>query len=333
MSPEDLVQVLRRIPVPRDERVVVGLDAPDDAAVFLVNPDLAVVQTVDFFPPVVDDPYVFGQIAAANAMSDCWAMGVDPLFALNLVAFPVRRLGGDALVRVLAGGADKCAEAGAVIVGGHSIEDAEPKYGLAVTALGHPARLWRRGGGRPGDVLVLTKPLGVGVITTALKQGKAPREVVEAAVRCMLELNKAAAAAARAAGGVRACTDVSGFGLLGHLHEMAAQSGVAARLAPARVPVLEGARELAAAGAIAGGTRRNLAYVSPYVAWGRVDEVDRLVLADATTSGGLLLAVAPERALALTAALGERGCGASVIGRLVEGEPGHISLVEADSGD
>ncbi len=326
MSPEDLVQVLRRLPLVSDERVVVGLDAPDDAAVFLVNADLAIVQTVDFFPPVVDDPHVFGQIAAANALSDCWAMGADPLFALNLVAFPTRRLGADVLVRILSGGAEKCAEAGVVIVGGHSIEDAEPKYGLAVTGLARPDELWRRGGGRAGDVLVLTKPLGVGVITTAHKQGRAQPSVVDAAIRCMLELNRAAARAARAAGAVHACTDVTGFGLLGHLHEMALQSGLTALVEVGRVPVLPGARELAEAGAIAGGTRRNLAYVEPHVDWGAVEAVDRLLLCDAMTSGGLLLAVAPERAGVMAETLAAAGCGAAVIGELAAGEPGRIVL-------
>lgn len=306
--------------------MVVGVDTPDDAAVFLVNPDLAAVQTVDFFPPVVDDPYAFGQIAAANALSDCWAMGVDPLFALNLVAFPTRRLGSLVLIRILAGGADKCAEAGVAIVGGHSVEDDEPKYGLAVTGLGHPADLWRRGGGRPGDVLILTKPIGVGVITTAAKRGQAPADVLDLAVRSMLELNKAAADAARATGGVHACTDVSGFGLLGHLYEVALQSGVSAELSLQAIPVLPGARELVAMGFVPGGTRRNLAFVAPYVNWGRAGEGDRLLLCDAVTSGGLLFAIDEGKAADLARELESRGVLAARIGALGEGPPGYITL-------
>lgn len=319
--------MLRHLPPAQGDNVIIGTAAPDDAAVYRVRPDLVAVQTVDFFTPVVDDPYVFGQIAAANALSDVWAMGAEPAFALNIVGFPVKRLPLDVLVRILRGGADKCAEAGVPILGGHSVDDPEPKYGLVVTGFARPEEIVTKGGARPGDVLVLTKPLGTGVITTALKQDRAPREAVDAAVTVMLALNRPAAAAMRAAG-ARACTDVTGFGLLGHLHEMLAQSGVAAEVAAAMVPVIPGALDLAAQGIAPGGTRKNLAYVSEAVRWdGRLGEAMRLILCDATTSGGLLIAAPPDRADSLLAALEAAGTpAAAAIGTVVAGPPGQISV-------
>ncbi len=316
------------MPAFKDERTLVGTEMPDDAAVFLVNPGLAIVQTVDFFTPVVDDPYLFGQIAAANAMSDVWAMGVDPLFALNIVGFPVKRLPLETLVAILRGGADKCAEAGVGILGGHSIDDPEPKYGLAVTAVCHPEDIMTKSGGRPGDVLILTKPLGTGIITTALKQESAPAAAVERAIEVMLALNGPAARAMRAAGGVHACTDVTGYGLLGHLREMAAQSGLGARVHADAVPLIEGAADLARRGIAPGGTRKNLAFVNRHADWApHIPEAMRLLLCDAQTSGGLLIAAAPDRADALVAALAAQGVAAAAFGHLMEGPKGRLAVV------
>ncbi len=306
-----------------------GTELPDDAAVYLVRPDLAIVQTVDFFTPVVDDPYLFGQIAAANALSDVWAMGVEPLFALNVVCFPVRALPLELLVEILRGGADKCAEAGVSILGGHSVDDPEPKYGLTVTGVARPEEIVTKAGARPGDLLVLTKPLGTGVITTALKQQRAPEAAVEAAVATMLALNGPAARAMRAAGGAHACTDITGFGLLGHLQELAANSGVAARVRQGAVPLLPGALELARQGTFPGGTRRNLEHVTKFTSWHPdIPEEARLLLCDAQTSGGLLVAVRPDRLDALLSALAAEGVsGAAVIGEITPGPAGTLEVI------
>lgn len=267
---------------------------------------MALVQTVDVFTPIVDDPYPFGLIAAANAFSDIYAKGGRPLLALNIAGFP-RRLPLEILTEILRGGADKAAEAGVLIVGGHTIDDPEPKYGLAVTGLVHPGKFVTKAGARPGDALVLTKPLGVGVITTGVKQEKTPPEIAAEAVRVMSILNRAASEAMLEVG-VHAATDITGFGLLGHLHEMVETNGVGARLWAGAVPLLPGARDLAAQGAVAGGTARNLEWLADKVAWApAIDEVTRILLADAQTSGGLLMAAASDRADALEAALRRRG--------------------------
>ena len=303
-----------------------GPATADDAGVYQLRDDLALVQTVDFFTPIVDDPYDFGRIAATNALSDVWAMGGEPLSALSLVAWPLERLGAEILEAVLRGGHDAVTAAGAAIVGGHSIDDAEPKYGLAVTGLVHPDEVLTNAGGRPGDRLVLTKPLGAGAVSTAAKRGLAGADLVARATEVMCELNAAAARAARAAG-AHALTDVTGFGLLGHLREMLVASGLAARVDPTRVPVIDGVRELLAAGMVAGGTQRNHAFVDPDVDWAGLPADEQLLLADAQTSGGLLLAVDPGRAGALVAALGRRGTpAAAVIGHTVEGTPGRIGI-------
>jgi selenide,water dikinase len=298
--------VLRHLPRAGDPNLLLGFGTHDDAAIYRLRDDLALIQTVDVFTPIVDDPYTFGLIAAANALSDVYAKGGRPLLALNVAGFP-RRLPLDLLADILRGGADKATEAGVLVVGGHTIDDPEPKYGLAVTGLVHPARFVTNAGARPGDVLVLTKPLGIGVVTTGIKQEKTPPHLADAAVRVMATLNRAASEAMLEVG-VHAATDVTGFGLLGHLHEMADASGVAARVIAGAVPILEGARDLAAAGAVAGGTERNLEWLADKVRWApAVDEVTRLLLADAQTSGGLLLAVPPGRAGRLEAALAARG--------------------------
>jgi selenide,water dikinase len=298
--------VLRHLPKPSDPNLLLGIGTDDDAAIYRLNDEMALVQTVDVFTPIVDDPYQFGLIAAANALSDVYAKGGRPLLALNVVGFP-RKLSLDILSEILRGGADKAAEAGVMIVGGHSIDDPEPKYGLAVTGLVHPTRFVSNGGARPGDVIYLTKPLGLGVITTGIKQEKTPPEVAAEAVRVMGILNRAASEAMTQVG-VHAATDVTGYGLLGHLHEMVVASGVGARISAAAVPVIAGAQSLVGQGAIAGGTARNLEWLKDKVRWDpRLDEVTQVLLADAQTSGGLLIAVAPERVQALEGALRTRG--------------------------
>ncbi|HEY6007610.1 MAG TPA: selenide, water dikinase SelD, partial [Geobacteraceae bacterium] len=267
---------------------------------------LAIVQTVDYFTPVVDDPYTFGQITAANSLSDIYAMGASPLFALNIAGFPADALPLDVLSRILQGGADKAAEAGISIIGGHTIKDAEPKYGMAVTAVIHPDNVISNAGARPGDRLLLTKPLGIGIVTTAMKQGKASQETVAEATDVMVTLNRGAAEAMVSVG-AHACTDVTGFGLLGHLSEMLRASGVGAVLNLPRVPVLEEAWSLVRQGIAPGGSRRNLEFLRERtVAAPGVGEDDLLVLADAQTSGGLLIALPADNVERLKAELGRR---------------------------
>ena len=287
----------------------------------------AVVETVDFFTPVVDDPYWFGRIAAANAFSDIWAMGARPLFALNLVGWPVGTLSMDMLGEVLRGGAETARLAGAPILGGHSIDDPEPKYGMAVTGLVHPDRVLRNVGARPGDVLLLTKPLGTGIVTTAIKRELAGAALVDRAVEVMSTLNRAAGEALAASGAVHALTDVTGFGLLGHAWEMAEGSGVSFRLRADAIPVLEGVRELAAQEVVPGGSRANLRFVKPHVRFSDdLHPTTAIVLADAQTNGGLLAAIDPARADDVLAALRAAGVGAVVVGDVGPGEPARIEV-------
>jgi selenide,water dikinase len=298
--------VLRHLPKPGDPNLLLGIGTDDDAAIYRLSDELALVQTVDVFTPIVDDPYQFGAIAAANALSDVYAKGGRPLLALNIAGFP-RRLPLDILAEILRGGADKAAEAGVMVVGGHSIDDPEPKYGLAVTGLVHPARFVRNDGARPGDMMYLTKPIGIGVIATGIKQEKTPAPVAAEAIRVMGMLNRAASEAMTQVG-VHAATDVTGYGVLGHLHEMVAASGVGARISAGAVPVIGGALPLAGQGAVAGGTARNLEWLRDKVRWApALEETTQLLLADAQTSGGLLIAVAAERAQLLEEALRARG--------------------------
>jgi selenide,water dikinase len=306
--------------------VLVGLETGDDAAVYRLRPDLALVVTTDFFTPVVDDPYTFGAIAAANALSDVYAMGAQPLLAVNLVAFPIKELPKEVLADILQGGSDKVHEAGIDILGGHSIDDHEPKYGLAVIGTVHPDRVVRNRAGRAGDQLVLTKPLGTGIITTAIKHGVAPQASANAAVASMLRLNRDAAEAMTGAG-VQAATDVTGFGLLGHLHFLARASGLAARVQAAPVPMLPGVESLADAGEVPGGTRSNERFLQRWVSWAAgISAARQTVLSDAQTSGGLLVAVAPDRLAGLLAAFEERGIAPARIGELITGEPGQIRV-------
>ena len=319
--------MLRHLKPVHDPNVLVGHETRDDAAVYSLSPGQAVVETVDFFTPVVDDPYWFGRIAAANAFSDIWAMGAKPLFALNLVGWPVKTLSMDLLGEVLRGGAEAAALAGAPVLGGHSIDDPEPKYGMAVTGLVHPDRILRNVGAKPGDRLLLTKPLGSGIITTAIKRGVALGSLQEAVTRLMAELNRAAGEALAQSGAVHALTDVTGFGLLGHAWEMAEGSGVALRIRSQAVPVLDGVVDLAAAGVVPGGSRANLAWVQPHLRADPDAALPLIVLADAQTNGGLLAAVAPERSAGVLAALVAVGVNAADIGEVLPGSPARLEVV------
>jgi selenide,water dikinase len=298
--------VLRHLPPVFDTHALVGAALADDAAVYQLSPELALVATVDYITPVVDDPFVWGGIAAANALSDVYAMGATPIFALNLVNFPRDTLPLETLELVIQGGAAKVAEAGVPILGGHSVDDPEPKFGLVALGTVHPDKVVRNVGARAGDVLILTKPIGIGILTTAIKRGLASENVVARAVDVMSTLNRAAGEAMRGAGdAVHAATDVTGFGLLGHLSEMLGEGTVGARLSIASVPVLEETWTFAEDGVVPGGTRRNLAAVEAFMDWSeRISPVQQLVLADAQTSGGLLMAVDPSAVDALVSELG-----------------------------
>ncbi len=301
--------IVRDLPAPLDPRILVGHAGADDAAVVRLSDEIALVSTVDFFTPIVDDPELFGRIAATNALSDVYAMGGEPVCALNLVAFPLEALGEDVLRAILAGGGAAVAEAGASVVGGHSIDDPEPKYGLAVTGTVHPDEVLTNAGGQAGDLLVLTKPLGTGALTTAAKRGAVGVDL-DAAIAQMCTLNRDASRAARAAV-AHALTDVTGFGLLGHLHELALASGCAAVLDAAAVPALPGADGFLADGTgVSGGMRGNLEYARSFAS----GSDRRPLLADPQTSGGLLAAVPARSAFA------------TVVGRLVAGEPGTITV-------
>lgn len=308
--------MLEALPPLTDPNILVGAGTRDDAAVYRIAPDRALVATVDFFTPIVDDPEDFGAIAAANSLSDIYAMGATPLFALSILGFPRERLDTDLLRRMVSGGAAKLAEAGIAVVGGHSIDDAEPKFGYAVTGEVNPDLLITNRGARPGDLLFLTKPLGTGLVTTAIKRGLATPELTRAAIALMGELNRSASIAMRAAG-ARAATDVTGYGLLGHLRNLE----VGAVIRASAVPVLDGVRELARRDLFPDGSRRNHAALAGLVDWGGLGESEQLVLADAQTSGGLLVALPPTGANRFRA-----DCPAACqIGEVVDG--GAISII------
>jgi selenide,water dikinase len=305
--------VLRGLPRVANPNVLVGFDTSDDAGVYRLNPECALVQTVDFFTPIVDDPYTFGAIAAANALSDVYAMGGRPLTALSIVAYPGK---GDLIVlrAILEGGAAKMIEAGCPVVGGHSVNDEDIKFGFSVTGLVHPDRVWTNGGARPGDVLVFTKRIGTGVISTALKRGIAAEHHVEASVTSMLELNRAAVEALHGLG-VHGCTDITGFGLMGHGREMALGSHVTLEIEAQRVPLLSGALEYARAGAVPGGLKNNMEFAGPCVAVrGTIEPALEQLLYDPQTSGGLLVALPPADAAGFL----ERYEKAVIIGRVTE---------------
>jgi selenide,water dikinase len=315
--------VLKRLPRPTDPNLLVGFETNDDAGVYLLRDDLALVQTVDFLTPIVDDPHTFGQIAAANSLSDVYAMGGKPLSALSIVGFPPSGVP-EVLEQILRGGLSKMEEAGCVVVGGHSIRDEELKFGYAVTGTVHPGHIWRNVGARPGDVLLLTKPLGTGVIATALKQGRASAATLEASAASMTRLNRDAAAvlaefvaAAKGESPVHAVTDITGFGLLGHAREMAAGSSVSFRLDHACIGYLPGAVEAAREGFLAGGLKNNREFLEGCVAFtDGVAEEYRNLLYDPQTSGGLLIAMAAASAPEARKALERRGVEARAIGAI-----------------
>lgn len=322
-----LVEALGMMPAgPADPDVLVGHEGLDDAAVYRVREDLAVVASVDYFPPIVDDPATFGAIAAMNALSDLYAMGATPTFALAVAGYPKD---GDLAVlgAILRGGAEAALAEGAPVLGGHTLDDAEPKYGLAVIGTAHPDRLMTNAAGRPGDVLVLTKPLGVGVAVTAEKKGAGDARVTEVAVAQMLASNGPAAAAALAAG-VRCATDVTGFGLLGHLRELVAASEVGAAVRVDRVPVIDGVLRLVGEGHVPSGADRNREFAGPHVDFAdEITEEARTLMFDPQTSGGLLLAVAADRLPALMTELGARGVRGVAIGQLIPEPVGRIGVI------
>ena len=294
MGPADLSQALAPLARKSDPRILVGHETFDDAGVFRVSDDVAIVQTVDFFAPIVDDPYEFGQVAAANALSDVYAMGGTPLTAMNIAAFPTAALPLDVLTDILRGGQDKVHEAGAHVIGGHTVVDDEVKYGLSVTGRIDPRSMLTNTGATPGDRLVLTKPVGNGILATAMKKGALSPSAAAEVVAFMRELNATASRAALAVGS-RCATDVTGFGLLGHASHIARASRVTLQIAVASVPVLDGAVDAWKSGARPGGGDRNLEYLLPLVAWGTASDVDRALLSDPQTSGGLLVAVPSHR--------------------------------------
>lgn len=323
MGPGDLAGILCQLPVMHNPNVLVGIATSDDAGVYKLNETTALVQTVDFFTPIVDDPYLFGQIAAANSLSDIYAMGAMPLTALNLVAFPQGKLAGEVLLAILQGGRDKVAEAGAVIIGGHTIDDDEPKYGLAVTGITHPDKVWTNAGARPGDVLVLTKALGTGILASADRAGLFP-EGVAAAAASMAALNAAAAQIASDFS-VHACTDITGFGLLGHVYELAAGSSVSIVINSQALPLLPAAAEAAAMGLVPAGAYANRNYLKTVTFADSVRENIRDICFDPQTSGGLLFAVPGHQSEALVAALANAGLVAvRVIGQVTRQGEGDI---------
>jgi selenide,water dikinase len=319
MSPAVLDQILAKLPRQEDPRLLVGFANKDDAGVFLLQDNLALVQTTDFFTPIVDDPYQYGQISAANSLSDIYAMNGRPLTALSIVCYPEN---GDleVLQRILTGGLEKMVEAGCIVVGGHMVRDAEVKFGYAVTGTADPARVWTNAGARPGDILILTKPLGTGLVATALRAGKAESAWIEAAVQTMGRLNKDAAAALGALSqGIHSVTDVTGFGFLGHAMEVAAASGVSLRLDSGMVPALEGALECARAGFVAGGLRKNREFVGSCTRFSSgIPPELQLLLFDPQTSGGLLAFVGEESAGEACDSLARAGCLAARVGEVVE---------------
>lgn len=318
------------LPVQADENLLVGTEIPDDAAVYRLNKELALIQTVDFFPPVVDDPYYYGQIAAANALSDVYAMGGKPLTAMNIVCFPCKLLGTDVLVEILKGGAAKVAEAGALLVGGHTINDNEPKYGLSVTGIVSPEKILTKGGVKPGDRFILTKPLGTGIITTALKADMVPSSVMEEAVHWMTTLNKEAAEAAREIG-VKACTDITGFGLLGHTLEMIRESECGVVFFPDSIPIIEGTFDLAGQGLVPGGAVSNREYLLPNLLMqGKIDPLLLDIFCDPQTSGGLLLAVPGEKTEEALKLLRQKGLSPALVGKATSENKGKIALGSTD---
>jgi len=317
---------LEKLPPIQDPRVLVGYNTADDAGVVRLTDEIALVQTVDFFTPIVDDPYCYGQIAAANALSDVYAMGGKPYCALNIVGFPKDLFPLDVLAAILTGGRDKAAEADAVIVGGHTISDAELKYGLSVTGLIHPQKILTNAAAKPGDLLFLTKPIGTGTITTQLKAGKGSNEMVRIACEVMGQLNKAAAEACLEVG-VHSCTDITGFGLLGHALEMAQASGVSLVVHFNNIPLLPEAMASVQQGFVPGGSKANRLHVAPDVTYADgLGDVEQLLLNDAQTSGGLLISVSEAKRSQMERALADRGVLVACIGEVVPLGDVHICV-------
>lgn len=313
------MQVLHQIPILNDPNVLVGLSTADDATVYKISDDLAVVLTVDFFTPIVDDPYMFGLIAATNSLSDIYAMGAKPILALNIVGFPVGKLPLEVLTQILLGGSDKAKEAGIPIAGGHTIDDNEPKYGLVVMGLAHPEKIMTNSNAKPGDVLILTKPIGTGIISTAMKAEIAHQESIDEAVKIMSTLNRSASEIMLEIG-VNSCTDITGFGLLGHLYEMVSASNVNAEVIFDNVPLINGTRELANDLIIPAGSFRNYEYLENFIVWeDGLEYEQQMILCDAQTSGGLLISVSEEKSDALVKALEDSNAlAAARIGRINE---------------
>jgi selenide, water dikinase len=328
VGPEDLDQVLKGLSLPKNPRVLVGLETSDDAGVYLLTDDIALVQTADFFTPIVDDPFTFGQIAVVNALSDVYAMGGRPLTALNLVAFPIKTLSPSILREILRGGLSKLEEAGVALVGGHTVEDPEIKYGLSVTGIVHPDRILSNAKARPGDQLILTKPLGTGVISTALKGEMASDEAVQKMVECMLTLNRKASEWMQTLG-AHACTDITGFGFIGHALEMAGASRVGFVIRSNRIPILPKAFEYAAMGLMPGGAHSNRQFFACKVESDRtVSPVLVDLLYDPQTSGGLLVSLPPVEAEKMVDALRRDGqADAAIVGEIIEELPGRIKIL------
>jgi selenide,water dikinase len=326
LAPGSLRAVLDELPPQVDSNLLVGFDQSDDAGVYRISEEAALVQTVDFFTPMVDDPFTFGQIAAANALSDVYAMGGQPLTALSIVCYP-QDGDLDVLARVMRGGLEKMKEARCTVVGGHSVRDAEMKFGYAVTGLIDPTRVYTNGGAQKGDVLILTKPIGTGVITTALKQGKAQEAWIDAATRSMTKLNRRAAAIVADHAGVHAMTDVTGFGLMGHAREVAMASSVALEIETEKVPRLTGALDAIALGAIPAGLLANRDYAECVVtehAGSSISQAMRTLMFDPQTSGGLLISVNESAAADFLAAMQTAEVQAEQVGRVLEGKPGIV---------
>ncbi len=328
MGPEDLDQVLKELPIPKDPKVLVGLDTSDDAGVYQLNDKVALVQTVDFFTPIVDDPFTFGQVAVANALSDVYAMGGTPLTGMNLVAFPIKTLPSSVLKEILLGGLSKMKEAGVALVGGHTIEDPEIKYGLAVTGLIHPKKILTNAKAKAGDKLVLTKALGTGIVATALKGGMASAEAVGQIVESMVTLNRTASEWMKKFG-AHACTDITGFSFLGHALEMATASQVGLVIHSRDVPVFPEAMEYARLGLIPGGAYSNRQFFSCKVeVHSNVPELVLDILYDPQTSGGLLISLPSGQAEKLVKALKKEGhLHSCIVGEIVEESPGKIRLL------
>lgn len=323
----ELAQVLRHLIPVDDPNALVGATTGDDAAVYRLAPDRAVVVTADFFTPIVDDPFDFGRIAAANALSDIYAMGAKPLFGLNLVGFPRKLLHEGLLEEILRGAGTVCRDAGIPVLGGHSIDDAEPKFGMVAVGEVHPDCLMTNDGARVGDVLILTKPIGTGVVTTAIKADAAPAELIAEAVEVMASLNRGAAKAMGCAG-AHAATDVTGFGLLGHLRNMLLGSGVAARIHAADVPLLPGVEALVEAGHVPAGTGRNQGDLHKHTTWSdSITDTTKVLLNDAQTSGGLLISTPADGVEELLEELEGKAPVVAVIGEVVEGGVGKIEVV------